>query len=169
MLPSALFIAVGMPIGGRLVDRIGARLPVSAGVAILALSFVGLVSVTIDTPLWAIAGLLAVGGLGSGLAMMSPNIIAMNSVTAPEVSQASGLSNVTRQVSAAIGVAVLASIFATVRQDGAPDPGRCRRRAGRTARRRTDLNAPASRAALTRRGPTRRRAGAPGLLRRDAA
>lgn len=122
MLPSALCIAATMPIGGRLVDRVGARIPVSIGVTVLAISFVGLWAVEIDTPLWAIAAILALGGLGSGLAMMAPNIVAMNSLSAPQVSQGSGLSNVTRQVSAAIGVAALSSIFATVQTDAALDP-----------------------------------------------
>jgi hypothetical protein len=54
--------------------------------------------------------------------MMSPNVIAMNSVTASDVSQASGLSNVCRQISAAVGVAALASVFATVRPPGEIDP-----------------------------------------------
>lgn len=116
MLPSALGMAVTMPIGGRLVDRLGARVPVSVGVSVLGFSFWGLTRLTVTTPLPVIAAILFVGGLGAGLALMSPNIVAMNSVAARSVSQASGLSNVTRQVSAAVGVAALASIFATVQR-----------------------------------------------------
>jgi MFS family permease len=122
MLPSALCIAAMMPVGGRLVDRVGARIPVSLGVGLLAISFVGLWMLDIDTPIAVVAALLGLGGLGSGLAMMSPNVIAMNSVTASDVSQASGLSNVCRQISAAVGVAALASVFATVRPPGEIDP-----------------------------------------------
>ena len=122
MLPSALCIAAMMPVGGRLVDRVGARIPVSLGVGLLAISFVGLWVLDIDTPIAVVAALLGLGGLGSGLAMMSPNVIAMNSVTASDVSQASGLSNVCRQISAAVGVAALASVFATVRPPGEIDP-----------------------------------------------
>jgi hypothetical protein len=42
---------------------------------------------------------------------MSPNVVAMNSVTFAQVGQATGLSQVSRQVSAAFGTAVLASVF----------------------------------------------------------
>lgn len=113
MLPSALGVAITMPIGGRLVDRIGARIPVTVGAATLGASFVALATTTTSTSLPVIAAILFVGGLGTGMAAMAPNIIAMNSVPASRVSQASGLANVTRQIAAAVGVAALSSIFAT--------------------------------------------------------
>ena len=50
--------------------------------------------------------------------MMAPNIVAMNAVSATKVSQASALSQTARQVSAAIGVAIIASVFASARPDG---------------------------------------------------
>lgn len=118
MLPSALGIAVTMPIGGRLADRIGARLPVSVAIVVLGASFWALANLTTSTPLPAVAAILFVGGLGAGLGIMAPNIVAMNSVRARDLSQASGLSNVSRQVSAAVGTALLAAIFAGVRPDG---------------------------------------------------
>lgn len=120
MLPSALGIACTMPLGGRMVDRVGARWPVTLGISILAVSFVGLAMLTPTTPLVVIAGILLVGGIGSGFAMMAPNIQAMNAVRASQVSQATGLSSVTRQVAAAIGTAVIAAMFATWRPDGDP-------------------------------------------------
>ncbi len=120
MLPSALGIAAMMPVGGRMVDRRGARLPVSIGITILAVSFVGLASLGATTPLWVVSGWLLLGGIGSGLSMMAPNIQAMNAVSASQVSQATGLSSVSRQVAAAVGTAIIASIFALVRPDGAP-------------------------------------------------
>ncbi len=121
MLPSALGIAVTMPIGGRLADRVGARIPVTVGVAVLAASFLGLAAFTPTTPLWVISLALFAGGLGSGLAMMAPNILAMNAIQARQISQATGLSSVARQVSAAVGTAMLVSIFAATRPAG--DPG----------------------------------------------
>lgn len=117
MLPSALGVAVTMPIGGRLVDRIGAKLPVMFGASVLGLSFFGLSQLTVETPLVTIAAILFVGGLGSGLAMMAPNIVAMNSVSARRVSQASGLSSITRQVAAAVGVAAMSSVFVSAKAD----------------------------------------------------
>jgi DHA2 family multidrug resistance protein len=120
MMPSALGVAATMPLGGRLVDRIGARLPVSIGISVLAVSFWGLANLDATTSLTTIAAILFAGGLGTGLAIMSPNIVAMNSVDARRVSQASGLSNVSRQIAAAVGVSLLASVFTTVRPAGDP-------------------------------------------------
>ncbi|MGA9275429.1 DHA2 family efflux MFS transporter permease subunit [Ilumatobacter sp.] len=117
MLPSAIGIAITMPIGGRLTDRVGARIPVTIGAAILGASFVALARLTVTTSLPTIAFILFVGGLGSGLAMMAPNIVAMNSIDGRKVSQGTALSQTSRQVAAAIGVSIIASIFASHRPD----------------------------------------------------
>lgn len=115
MLPSAVGIAITLPIGGRLADRVGARIPVTVGLTVFGAHFLALAALSTTTPLPIVSAVLFVGGLGSGLAMMAPNIVAMNAVEACKVSQASGISQVSRQLSAAIGVAVLASIFAATR------------------------------------------------------
>ncbi|MEZ5258589.1 MAG: MFS transporter [Ilumatobacteraceae bacterium] len=92
MLPAALGVAATMPLGGRLTDRIGARLPVALGAAVLFVSYLPLANLGPDTQLRWISLALLGGGLGAGLAVMSPNIVAMNAVPAPSVGQASGLS-----------------------------------------------------------------------------
>jgi DHA2 family multidrug resistance protein len=120
MLPSALAIAVMMPVGGRMADKVGARLPVLLGVVVMLASFWPLAHLDADTSLQEISAILALGGLGSGLALMAPNIVALNAVEIPLVSQASGLSSVSRQLSAAIGTAALASVYATIRPAGDP-------------------------------------------------
>ncbi len=126
MLPSALGVSITMPIGGRLTDLIGPRLPVTVGCGIMATSFWLLGSLTPATPLEVIALLLFVGGVGTGLATMPPNIIAINAVPATKVAQATALSSVIRQVAAAVGTAVLAAVFASIRPAGADlgAPGR---------------------------------------------
>jgi DHA2 family multidrug resistance protein len=118
LLPAALGMALMLPLGGRLADRVGSRTPFVAGSAILAASFWPLAHLDTDSSLTYIAAILFVGGLGAGLAMMAPSVVAMNSVRATQVAQASGLSSVTRQVSAALGTAVFASIFASAVGDG---------------------------------------------------
>ena len=126
MLPSAIGMAVTLPMGGRLADRIGAKLPVAIGAAIMFPAYVAMSQLTIDTPLPLISAILFVGGVGGGLAVMPPNILAMNAVRASQISQATALSNVNRQLTAAIGTAVLASIFAATRTDapaGTLSPG----------------------------------------------
>jgi len=120
MLPQAFGIALMMPIGGRLADRIGARVPAVIGLGVFAGTFFALSRVSPDTPLPFIAGALFVGGLGTGLAMMPPNVMAMNSVPHPKVSQATALNQVSRQLAGAVGTAVLAAVLAILRPTGAP-------------------------------------------------
>jgi hypothetical protein len=64
LTPSALGVATTMPIGGRLADRVGARLPVTVGLAIGAASFWPLAHLATDTPMAVVAAWLFVGGLG---------------------------------------------------------------------------------------------------------
>ena len=123
MLPAALGMALMLPLGGRLADRVGSRTPFVAGVTILAASFWPLAHLDAGTSLPFIAAVLFVGGLGAGLAMMAPSVVAMNSVRSVQVGQAAGLSSVTRQTSAALGTAVFASIFASALPDGAGTAG----------------------------------------------
>jgi EmrB/QacA subfamily drug resistance transporter len=118
MLPQAIGIAIMMPIGGRLADRIGARLPAVVGIAVFAASFFALSNLSPATSLPYVAGCLFVGGLGTGLSMMPPNIMAMNSVPTPKVSQATALSQVSRQLAAAVGTAVLAAVLTILRPEG---------------------------------------------------
>jgi MFS family permease len=113
LTPSAFGVALTMPVGGRLADRIGARIPVTIGLAIAALSFWPLGHLHIDTPMWFVSVWLFVGGLGVGLAMMPNTVIAMNSVHGRYVAQASSVRSLNRQVAAALGTAVLASLLSS--------------------------------------------------------
>ena len=50
--------------------------------------------------------------------MMPPNVMAMNSVPTRKVSQATALSQVSRQLAAAVGTAVLAAVLTVLRPEG---------------------------------------------------
>jgi DHA2 family multidrug resistance protein len=113
LTPSALGVALTMPIGGRLADRIGARIPVTVGLAVTALSFWPLGHLGVDTPMWAVSAWLFLGGLGVGLALMPNTVIAMNSVHGRYVAQASAVRSLNRQIAGALGTAALASLLAS--------------------------------------------------------
>jgi DHA2 family multidrug resistance protein len=113
LTPSALGVALTMPLGGRLADRIGARIPVTVGLAVTALSFWPLGHLGVDTPMWVVSGWLFLGGLGVGLALMPNTVIAMNSVHGRYVAQASSVRSLNRQIAGALGTATLASLLAS--------------------------------------------------------
>ncbi len=113
LTPSALGIATTMAVGGRLADRIGARLPCTIGMVILAVSFWPLGHLGVDTSLWVIAAWLFVGGVGAGLSMMPNTVAGMNSVASRFVAQASAIRSLNRQLAGAFGTAILASFLAS--------------------------------------------------------
>ena len=59
LVPSGLATAVLMPLGGRLTNRLGSRLPMLVGAALMGPSFVLLARLGPDTSLVAIAAILA--------------------------------------------------------------------------------------------------------------
>lgn len=123
MMPSAVGMAVTLPIGGRLVDKLGARVPSTIGMAIVAAVYWPLSNLSVDTSLWTISILIFIGGLGSGIGMTAPNVISINAVKATQVGQATALSQVGRQITLAMGLAVMASVYfslAPARGDTSP-------------------------------------------------
>jgi hypothetical protein len=84
------FLAAG-PVCGMLSDRYGARAFATGGLAVVALSMVGLMVIPVDFSYWVFAALLLLNGIGSGM-FSSPNTSAvMSSVPAEQRGAASGM------------------------------------------------------------------------------
>lgn len=111
LAPAAAGAAVMMPIGGWLVDRIGARVPVVIGLSLIASSMWNLAHLEPDGTEAFIVGVLVVQGVGMGLVFIPTTVSAMNSLPARFVAQASAMNNLTRQLGGAIGVAVLSAVL----------------------------------------------------------
>ena len=109
LAPSAAGVAATMPIGGWLADRIGARVPVTAGMTIVTIGTWLLSRLTPETPIPHLVAILLVSGLGTGLALTPNTVAAMNSLPNRFLAQASALRSLNRQVSAALGTAVLSA------------------------------------------------------------
>ncbi|MCB0993965.1 MAG: DHA2 family efflux MFS transporter permease subunit [Acidimicrobiales bacterium] len=116
--PGAVAAAIAMPIGGRLVDRIGARVPVLIGLSLLIVGVFGLSTLGLDTHAAAIIGFLVLQGFGVGLTMIPTTVAGLNSLPARQVGDASALRSLASQVAAAIGVASMAALFAALRPEG---------------------------------------------------
>ena len=113
LVPTALTAAATMPIGGRLADRIGPRLPTTMGVLCIGVSTFALSRLTLGTSEWVIAGVLAIGGVGLGLSMMPTTVAALLSLPNRMAAEASSLRTLSRQVAGSLGVAVLSTVIAT--------------------------------------------------------
>lgn len=110
LTPAAFGAAITMPIGGRLVDRIGARVPAVCGLTLIGIAVWMLAHLSAHTSLERIAGIMAIQGLGMGLAMMPSTVAAMNALPAAWVARGAAVRSLNQQIAAAMGVAILASV-----------------------------------------------------------
>lgn len=113
MLPWTGMPMIVAPLAGALSDRIGGRPVVAAGLALqaLGLAWFALV-VTPDVSYAAQLPALIVSGVGMALYFAPAANLVMSSVRPSEQGIASGANNALREVGGALGVAVMASIFA---------------------------------------------------------
>lgn len=116
LFPQAFGTAPMMVLAGRLMDRIGPRPLLVAGLAILAgasWQLVGLDLTTSDTTLQL---LLILRGAGLGLALMPAQTAVLSAVPPSQTQAASTFSNVLRQVDGSFSTALMTSLLSS-RQD----------------------------------------------------
>ncbi|MGH3768313.1 MAG: DHA2 family efflux MFS transporter permease subunit, partial [Pseudonocardiaceae bacterium] len=111
LLPQAMVMGMLMPVAGRIYDRIGPRLPVVIGLAIVSVGSYLLHTITIDTTRVHVMWLLTVQGLGIGLAMMPIFTSGIAAIPVAQSNIASAFNNVVRNVAGALGVAGLTAIL----------------------------------------------------------
>ena len=112
LVPMALAGAITFPLGGRLTDRIGPRVPVVTGAVLLSASAAILSRLGIDSAIWVIEVALICQGLGFGFAMMPNSVTGLNALPGRFVAQATAVRQLNTRVVASLGVAVLASVLA---------------------------------------------------------
>ncbi len=113
LLPMAVTGGIATILAGRLYDRLGPRPLVAFGFGILILNTWQLSQIKADTPISWIMFLLALRGLAFGATIQTTFVTALSAVPLPEIAQGSSLTNATRQVVQAIGVAILATVLAS--------------------------------------------------------
>jgi EmrB/QacA subfamily drug resistance transporter len=106
LLPAGLVLAVTIPLAGRLADRVVVSRLVSAGLLLLAASFVLMVWVGTSTALWVITAIAIVGRIGLGFVLPSLNLGAMRGLPPALISQGSSSINFLRQLGGAVGVSL---------------------------------------------------------------
>jgi EmrB/QacA subfamily drug resistance transporter len=116
-LPVAL--AAMAPVGGRLADRLGPRLPTVAGMALTALG-IALLAAGGGQALLLLA--LGVAGIGLGLYIPANNAAVVAAAPAGHAGSASGLLNMTRGLGTALGVAVASLVYGLVVGTAAGSP-----------------------------------------------
>ncbi|HWC24152.1 MAG TPA: DHA2 family efflux MFS transporter permease subunit [Flexivirga sp.] len=120
-LPWTVLLFVIAPLAGRLQDRFGARWLIFTGL-LLQGAGLGWIAITAHQhdSYGATAAGLVVSGFGTSLAMPAQQTAVMSSTPRTVIGKASGTFNVLRQVGGALGIALLASVFAAYGNDHTP-------------------------------------------------
>ncbi|GAB3615058.1 MFS transporter [Humibacter ginsengisoli] len=100
------------PFMAHITDRVGPRLPVVTGLALMAAASVALALLPADAPTWALALLLVPVGLGGPLIMPPTTAVLLESAPPQQAGTVSGVFNTSRQVGGALAVAVFGALTA---------------------------------------------------------
>ncbi|MDR7299942.1 MFS transporter [Haloactinomyces albus] len=111
MLPMAVMMMVVAPQVARIVGRFGPRMTIAGGLVVAALGMAGLSTLTVESGYWHLLIPLAVTATGMSLAMAPATDQLMAHVPKERAGMGSATNDVTREVGAALGVAVLGSIL----------------------------------------------------------
>lgn len=120
MAPQGVGAMIAMPIAGRLADRTGVGRIVPAGLLAVAVSFVGLTQLQSDTSYLTLGAYLFVMGVGMGFTMMPTFSGAMQTLRRASIARASTSLNITQQVGASIGTAVMSVLLTHAIADRLP-------------------------------------------------
>ncbi|WP_318216658.1 MFS transporter [Streptomyces sp. SCL15-6] len=106
MLLSALLT----PFSARIAERTGPRVPVIAGLVLIAAGSVAL-ALLASVPVWASALLLIPVGMAGPLVMPPTTALLLEPVPAEQTGTASGVFNTSRQIGGALAVAVFGALI----------------------------------------------------------
>jgi len=100
------------PRSAGLVQRFGAKSVVAGGLLAMTVALIGYQLLGATTPIWVLCVLFFIQGIGMGVIMPPATEAVMSVVPRERAGAGSALTNTARQVSGALGVAVLGSILA---------------------------------------------------------
>lgn len=111
MLPLTLGFLIAGPVSGYLSDRFGARLFSTAGLLVVAGSFLGLLALPVDFDYGMFAALLLLNGLGQGMFSAPNTSSVMGSVPARHRGVASGMRSTFQNSGTALSIGVFFSLM----------------------------------------------------------
>ncbi len=113
LLPMAVIMLVVAPLTPRLSARFGANKTVAAGMLLAALSMFLFRLTTPHTPYLAVAGMIALLNAGFALSMSPMTAAIMSAVPSRRAGAGSAMNDASRELGAALGIAVMGSIAAS--------------------------------------------------------
>jgi len=117
LLPLAAGQLIFAPQSARLVERYGARAVSATGMLAITSTFLGFFLLDVDSPIWFLGVLFFLQGTGMALVMPPATEVVMASLPRENAGAGSAVNNTVRQVSGALGVAVLGSVLSASYRD----------------------------------------------------
>ena len=114
MLPFALTMMVVAPTSSRVVERIGTKVTVTAGMSLVTVGLLSMAMLQVDSSYVQVAVRLMVMAAGMGLTMAPTTESVMGSLPLGKAGVGSAVNDTTRQVGGALGVAIIGSVLASV-------------------------------------------------------
>ncbi len=121
LLPVAIGSVAAAVSSARIAGKRGARAVIVTGLLLLLASLAALYLIQADTPLVALELALLAAGLGMGLVMATTTTLAMSAVPAAKSGVGAGVNNTLRQIGAALGVAVMGSVYSVTYRNEAEE------------------------------------------------
>ena len=121
IFPEALGVLVSSQFAGRLYPRIGPRRLMSVGLFAVATSVFVFSLISIDTSSWLIRLLIFAVGFSVGPCMVCMQAAAFATIAPADTGRATAIFNAQRQVAAAVGVALMATVLAARLPSGLTD------------------------------------------------
>lgn len=113
LLPGAIVMGVMNPLTGMLFDKYGAKWLLRAGFAILTVTTFFFANLSQDTTFTYLAVLNAIRMIGIAMVMMPSTTLGLNQLPNDLISHGTAMNNTFRQISGAVGTAVLVTITIT--------------------------------------------------------
>ncbi|HEX4060129.1 MAG TPA: DHA2 family efflux MFS transporter permease subunit [Streptosporangiaceae bacterium] len=111
-VPFAVGQMLAAPRSAGLVRKYGAKAVGSVGMLVMTLAIAGYALLGTTTPIWVLTVFFLIQGIGAGAVMPSATAAVMDVLPRERAGAGSALTNTSRQVGVALGVAVLGSILA---------------------------------------------------------
>jgi MFS transporter, DHA2 family, multidrug resistance protein len=111
LLPRGLCMALVMPVAGRMYNRLGPRILIGAGLIVTAVSFWQLSTMSLSVGFWDLFIPNMLQGGGFGLIFVALSTAVLSAIEKPQMTAATGIYNVVRQVFGSVGIAIAATVL----------------------------------------------------------